>query len=394
VQSVDFAVIGGGIVGLATANEIRRRHPDADVAVLEKETGLGRHQTGNNSGVLHSGIYYRPGSLKARLCVEGRKAMVRWCSEHAIEVRISGKVVVATEDDEVGALEVIHDRARANGVTGTETIGPEALRDIEPHATGIAALWVPETGAVDFSAIVRAMAMDLERAGVAIRTGVAVVGARRDGTGVHLVASDGSAISATRVVSCAGLHSDRLARLMGLDTDVQIIPFRGEYWHLRRPELVHSMIYPVPDPRFPFLGLHYTRRIDGTVEVGPNAVLAFAREGYTWRTIDWGELTETLRWPGLRTLARKYWRTGTMEVTRSLIGPLLVRAARRLIPEVGPGDLVRAGAGVRAQAVGRDGTLIDDFVIVDDGSVAAVLNAPSPAATASLAIAEEIVNRL
>jgi L-2-hydroxyglutarate oxidase LhgO len=221
-----------------------------------------------------------------------------------------------------------------------------------------------------------------------------VVGATRDGSGVHLAASDGSTISATRVVSCAGLHSDRLARLMGLDTDVQIIPFRGEYWHLRRPELVRSMIYPVPDPRFPFLGLHYTRRIDGTVEVGPNAVLAFAREGYRWRTIDWGELAETLRWPGLRTLARKYWRTGTMEVTRSLIGPLLVRAARRLIPEVGSDDLVRAGAGVRAQAVGRDGTLMDDFVIVDDGSVAAVLNAPSPAATASLAIAEEIVNRL
>lgn len=386
-------MVGGGIVGLATAGAIGRRHPGASVVVLEKEPGLGRHQTGHNSGVLHSGIYYRPGSLKARLCVAGREAMVRWCRERDIDVRLSGKVVVAVADDELEALETIRERAVANGVAGAETVGSAELRDLEPHVAGVAALWVPETGAVDFTTVVAEMGRELERGGAEVRTGVAVVDAARD-EAVHLQLSDGTSVAASRVVACAGLHSDRVARQLGLETDVQIIPFRGEYWHLRRPDLVRSMVYPVPDPRFPFLGLHYTRRIDGTVEVGPNAVFALAREGYSWRAVNGKDLAESLRWPGLRTLGRRYWRTGAMEVSRSLIKPLLVRAARRLIPAVDGRDLVRAGAGVRAQAVGRDGALIDDFVIVDDGQIAAVLNAPSPAATASLAIADEIVNRL
>ncbi len=390
---MDFAVVGGGIVGLATAGAIERRHPGATVTVIEKEQGLGRHQTGHNSGVLHSGIYYRPGSLKARLCVTGREAMVDWCQERDIDVRLSGKVVVAVADDELEALETIRQRAIANGVAGAETIGTSELRDLEPHVVGVGALWVPETGAVDFTRVVAEMGRELQRGGVEIRTGVAVVDATRD-EAVELRLSDGATVVASRVVACAGLHSDRVARRLGLETDVQIIPFRGEYWHLRRPDLVRSMVYPVPDPRFPFLGLHYTKRIDGTVEVGPNAVFALAREGYSWLAVDRKDLVESLRWPGLRTLGRRYWRTGAMEISRSLIKPLLVRAARRLIPAVDQRDLVRAGAGVRAQAVGRDGALIDDFVIADDGQIAAVLNAPSPAATASLAIADEIVSRL
>ena len=390
---VDFAIIGGGIIGLTTANALRRQHPDASIAILEKEQMLGAHQTGHNSGVLHSGIYYRPGSLKARLCIEGRRTMVRWCEDHGISFRLSGKVVVATDENQLVALERIQQRAVVNGVSGSEMIDRNDLRQLEPHASGVAALWVPETGVVDFRDVARKLGNQLRRSGVEIHTGAAVSKAHRDKV-IHLHLSDGTAITASRVISCAGLQGDQVARAIGLNTDIRIVSFRGEYWQLRRPELVRSLIYPVPDPRFPFLGLHYTKYLDDTVKVGPSAVPALSREGYSWLNADWRHLMDSMRFSGLRRLARRYWRTGAVEVSRSLIKPLLVRAAQRLLPAVTSRDLTRTGAGVRAQAVDPDGIMIDDFVIIDDGQAAAVLNAPSPGATAAFAIADEILRQI
>lgn len=394
MPGADVVVVGAGIVGLATARALSVRHPDAAVVVVEKEPAVGRHQTGHNSGVLHSGIYYAPGSLKARLAVEGRRRMVEWCAEHGVPVAITGKLVVAVDGSEVAPLEEIRRRAGANGVEGVEMLDGAGLRSIEPHAAGVAALWVPATGVVDFSRVAATMAAELAGAGVAVRTGVGLTGAVRRPGEVVLELSDGTALAAGRVIACPGLQADRVARTLGLDPPVRIVPFRGEYWKLLRPDLVRGLIYPVPDPRFPFLGVHFTRRIDGMVEAGPNAVPAFAREGYRWTTVSRADLVELGRTPGLGALAGRYWRTAAGEVARSLIPPLLLRAARRLVPAIRPGDLVRAGAGVRAQAVAPDGKLVDDFAIVSDDRVVAVLNAPSPAATASLAIAEEIVARV
>lgn len=390
----DVVVVGAGIVGLATARALSLRRPGATVMVVEKEPGVGRHQTGHNSGVLHSGIYYAPGSLKARLSVEGRRRMVEWCAERGVPVEMTGKLVVAVDETETVPLEEIRRRAAANGVEGVEWLDGAGLRSIEPHAAGVAALFVPVTGVVDFSAVSTAMAAELAGRGVAVRTGAGLVGAERRAEGLALRLSDGSQVTAGRVVACPGLQADRVARLLGLEPPVRIVPFRGEYWRLLRTDLVRSLIYPVPDPRFPFLGVHFTRRIDGTVEAGPNAVPALAREGYRWSTVRGADLADLARTPGLRKLATRYWRTAAGEVARSLAPPLLLRAARRLVPAIRPGDLVRAGSGVRAQAVAPDGKLVDDFAIVSDERVVAVLNAPSPAATASLAIGEEIAARV
>jgi len=388
----DVIVIGAGIVGLATG--LKLSESGARVTLVDKEQAIATHQTGHNSGVLHTGIYYRPGSFKARLCVDGRRQMLNFCEEEQIRTHLGGKVVVATRADELEALDELERRAGANGIDGVQRISTDQLKSLEPEAAGIAALHVPGAGTVDYRQVAMAMRRRIESKGGEVVTGSEVVGALRRDSIWSLNLGEGKRLEAPKVVVCAGLQSDRVAGLLGLDPDVRIVPFRGEYWHLQRPELVRSMIYPVPDPRFPFLGVHFTKKIDGTVEVGPNAVLAFAREGYSWGRIVPSELAQILSTPGLVRLARRYWRTGSAEIARSLIPALLLKAARALLPAVRPNDLVRAGAGVRAQALGPDGQLVDDFAFAAGEGVLAVLNAPSPAATASLAIGEEIAARI
>lgn len=388
----DVVVIGAGIVGLATALALTER--GARVTVVDKENQVAAHQTGHNSGVIHTGIYYKPGSHKAKLCVDGRARLLQFCQQEGIPTKIPGKVVVATSDSQIPALDELHRRAEANGVEAVRRIDPTQLRALEPNATGVVALHVPGAGTVDFRQVAAAMQRRLLTAGGQVQTGVEVKSASRIGSLWTLTLDGTGVVKAPLVVACAGLQSDRLARLLGLNPQVRIVPFRGEYWHLRRPELVNGLIYPVPDPQFPFLGVHFTKGIDGAVEVGPNAVLAFAREGYSWSRIVPRELREILATPGLATLARRYWRTGAGEIARSLIPALQIRAARQLVPAIRRGDLVRAGAGVRAQALSPDGSLVDDFAFAEGEGVLSVLNAPSPAATASLAIGEEIATRV
>jgi L-2-hydroxyglutarate oxidase len=390
--SPDVVVVGAGIVGLATGLSLSEM--GALVTLVDKEAVIASHQTGHNSGVLHTGIYYRPGSSKARLCVDGRQQMLDFCREEQIRTDIGGKVVVATGPDELGQLDELLRRARANGVDGVRSISPAELNELEPEAQGIAALHVPGAGTVNYGEVAGALRRRIEAHGGEVVTGSEVVGAKRKDTTWSLDLEGREQLHAPKVVVCAGLQADRVAGLLGLRPDVRIVPFRGEYWHLRRPELVRSLIYPVPDPRFPFLGVHFTKRIDGAIEVGPNAVLAFAREGYSWGRIVPSELAQILSTPGLMRLARRYWRTGSAEIARSLIPALLLRAVRALVPAVRSNDLVRAGAGVRAQALRADGQLVDDFAFASGDGVLAVLNAPSPAATASLAIGQEIAARL
>ena len=391
-EQPDVAVIGAGIVGLATA--LKLSESGAQVTVVDKEGAVAAHQTGHNSGVLHTGIYYQPGSFKARLCVVGRRKMLDFCHEAGIPTRISGKVVVAVRTAELPALEELHRRATANGVEGVRRISSDELKDLEPEAAGIAALHVPSAGVVDFKRVAKAMRRKIEARGGVILTASRVTGGKRQNGKWSLEIEGSTRLEATRVVVCAGLQSDQVARNLGMAPEVRIVPFRGEYWHLTRPELIRSLIYPVPDPRFPFLGVHFTRGIDGAVEVGPNAVLAFAREGYSWGKIVPAELRQILTAPGLGRLARRHWRTGSAEIVRSLLPRLFLKAAQELVPSLRTGDLVRAGAGVRAQALGSDGRLIDDFAFATGDGVLAVLNAPSPAATASLSIGEEIATRL
>jgi (S)-2-hydroxyglutarate dehydrogenase len=393
-DDADVVVVGAGIVGLATARALATGHPGSRVIVLDKEDRVGAHQTGHNSGVVHSGLYYRPGSTKASTVRDGRADLVAYCRERGLALDRCGKVVVATTEAELGPLEELHRRAGTNGVTA-ELIGPSRLREIEPHARGLSALHVPDAAVVDFAEVARALAAELVELGSELRLGQAVHSLRRDSGGV-VVETDLGELRARAAVNCAGLHSDLLARASGLATAERIVAFRGEYHELipSRRHLVRALIYPVPDIRFPFLGVHLTRGIDRTVHAGPNAVLALAREGYRWRDLDAGELLGLGRSPALRALARHYWRTGAGEVGRSVSKRAMVRALRRLVPEIEPRDLVRAGAGVRAQAVGRDGRLLDDFAFADDGPIVHVINAPSPAATASLAIGRHIAERL
>jgi L-2-hydroxyglutarate oxidase LhgO len=358
-----IAIVGGGIVGLATAYALRSRNP----VVFEKERAVGTHQTGHNSGVLHSGIYYKPGSYKARLCVEGARRMKEFCREHAIPHEICGKVVVATSEPEVPRLDELERRARANGVAA-QRIGPERLREIEPEARGIAALHVPGTGIVDFARVARKLAGFVE-----VRTGVRV--------------DDVRALGADLVINCAGLYSDRVAR-----SRTKIVPFRGEYYTLGRPSLVRGLIYPVPDPAFPFLGVHFTRMVGGGVEAGPNAVLALAREGYSWSDVRVRDFLETLAYSGFRRLARRHWRMGLQEIWRSWSQAAFLRSLQRLVPAVAREDLEPGGSGVRAQAVDPDGAMVDDFRIERRPGQIHVLNAPSPAATASLAIGEYVAS--
>ena len=386
----DFVVAGGGIVGLATARALARGGARR-VAVLEAEREVGAHQSGHNSGVVHSGLYYRPGSLKARLCVEGRLALERYCAERGVAFERCGKLVVATRPDELPRLEGLEQRGLANGLTGVRRLPAEAIREHEPHATGLAALHVPETGIVDFPAMCRELATDVVVAGGAVLTDHAVRAARRDG-GEVVVETVAGEVRARVLVGCAGLHADRLARACGVEPLVRIVPFRGEY-HLLAPArraLVRHLVYPVPDPRFPFLGVHFTRRVNGEIEAGPNAVLALARHGYSWGRVSARDLAETIAWPGFWRLASRHAGHALGEVHRSLDRHAFASALRRLVPELRDGDLAPARAGVRAQALARDGSLVDDFHLVRGERQLHVLNAPSPAATASLAIGEWI----
>lgn len=385
-------VVGGGIVGLSVALAVTERFPGLGVTVVDKEATLARHQTGHNSGVLHSGLYYTPGSLKARLAVRGRREMVSFCVEHGIPHEVCGKVVVATRPEELPVLDALHARGLANDVANTR-IGPGELHDLEPNANGLAALHVPSTGIVDYVAVCESMGHLIEEAGGDIRLGTHVESI--DTAGRELRVRTGAGDFTPRwVVNCGGLQSDRIALSAGTDPRMQIVPFRGEYYELvaARHHLVRNLVYPVPDPSFPFLGVHFTRMINGGVEVGPNAVLALSREGYRWREVRYRDLAETLGYSGFHKLARKYWRTGLGEMWRSVSKKAFVRALQRLVPAVTARDLERAPAGVRAQALRPGGELVDDFAIVDQGPVVHVLNAPSPAATASLPIGAAVVD--
>lgn len=395
--AVDVAVVGGGLVGLATARALLgpprdagARH-DRRVVVLEAEPRVAAHQSGHNSGVIHSGLYYRPGSLKADNCVAGREAMYRFCAEHGVPHERTGKLVVATTEGELAALAGLERRGRANGLRGLRRLDPAEVREREPHVRAVAALLVPETGIVDFARVAEAMADDVRAAGGTVRTGVRVRGCRRDAGGL-VVETTGGAVRARVLVNCAGLQSDRVARRCGVTSDVRIVPFRGEYWTLApaRRDLVRGLVYPVPDPEFPFLGVHFTRRIDGAIEAGPNAVLAFRREGYRWADVSPRDLAAMAAWSGTWRMARRYWRAGLGEAWRSLSKRAFVAALRVLAPDLRAADLAPGGSGVRAQAVLADGRLLDDFRIVEDARMVHVLNAPSPAATASLAIGARV----
>lgn len=389
MSSYSVVVIGAGIVGLASARELLRRHPKLRVAVLDKEAHVGAHQTGHNSGVMHSGIYYVPGSLKARLCVEGSRELYGYCKSRGIQAERCGKVVVASDASELPRLEELYRRGQANGVDGLEMIGPERLREIEPACVGVRALWSPNAGIVDFSGVAMAYAEDIKAAGGEILTGHTVHQIIRRPDAVTLLTNRGE-ITGRGVVACAGLHADRVAHLTGAPEDPRIVPFRGDYWILRpeRRHLARNLIYPVPNPEFPFLGVHFTRRIvDGSVWLGPNAVLAFAREGYRRRDVHAGDLVEALSFRGFQKMGATYWRTGLAEMVRDYSKAAFLKSLQRYIPVLTMDDLLPGPSGVRAQALSADGKLVDDFIVnVQDGCIVHVRNAPSPAATSSLAI--------
>ena len=392
----DLTIIGGGIVGLASALKIIAAHPSLRLLLLEKETELARHQTGNNSGVIHSGLYYRPGSLKARSCVAGRKALIAFCDENSVSYEICGKVVVATNQEELPRLEELHRRGMANGLQGLEMIGPERLKELEPHASGIRGLHVPETGIIDYKKVAAAYAGKIRDGGGDIRLSQRVVGILDRPEEIVLQTSGGD-YRTKHLINCCGLQSDLIAKMargakpLG-EAEHRIIPFRGEYYKIapQRQFLVRNLIYPVPDPTFPFLGVHFTRMAKGGVEAGPNAVLALAREGYRHTHVNIGDVWKTITFKGFWAMAGKYWQTGFGELHRSLSKAAFVRALQKLLPEIRESDLVPGGAGVRAQAVSASGALVDDFVIQQSHRAIHVLNAPSPGATASLAIGASI----
>ena len=388
-------MIGAGIVGLAVARELARRRPGSSVVVWEKENRVGTHQTGRNSGVVHAGIYYRPGSLKAELCTRGRRLLEEYAAEHTLPYDACGKLVVAVDPSELGRLDVLERTARQNAVPGLRRVGPGEIAELEPHVAGLVALHSPLTAITDYAAVAEAMASELRAGGAVVRTSSAVTGISRT-TGGILVACGDEAERVDRLVVCAGLQADRVSRWADGEDDPRIVPFRGEYLTVR-PEkraLVRGMVYPVPDPRYPFLGVHFTRRISGELEVGPNAVLALRREGYRRFDLASTDVRALAGYPGFWRMARRHWRTGLREVRGSLSTRAFMRTAQRYVPEIGLADVVRGAAGVRAQAVGRDGSLLDDFRITGSDGVTCVRNAPSPAATSSLAIAEHVADRV
>jgi L-2-hydroxyglutarate oxidase len=394
MDHANVAIVGGGIVGLATAWQLVERYPHLRVIVLEKESSVGSHQTGHNSGVLHSGIYYKPGSLRAVNCRAGKLAMQEFCAAHGVPYDICGKVIVAVNDVEVPRLMNIFDRGQQNGVK-CELIGPERLKELEPHTAGVKAVHVPEAGIVNYRVATQKMAELVASRGSEVRCSARVTSVRENGSEISLETTAG-AVRADYLVTCSGLQSDRVAKLTGIQPEAQIVPFRGEYYELK-PEaehLVKNLIYPVPDPAFPFLGVHFTRMIEGGIECGPNAVLAFAREGYKKSDVCLRDLWETLSFRGFQIMATKYWRMGAGEMWRSWSKAAFVKALQHLLPEVLSEHLVPARAGVRAMAVAPDGAMVDDFVIQPKGRVVNVLNAPSPAATSSLNIGKLIVEKL
>ncbi len=391
----DVVVVGGGIVGLATADAVAAL--GARVMVLEAERALAAHQTGHNSGVIHSGVYYKPGSLKARTCVAGREDLYAFCAEAGVPTRRCGKLVVATREAQLPALAVLEERGRANGLQGLTRLDRADIARLDPEVVGLAGLWVAETGVVDFGAVTQALAARLRTRGGAVRTGARVVNVTLVARDVHVgTAPQGEPLVARVLVNCAGLQSDRVARLGGVDPGIAIIPFRGDYYNLRteRASLVRHLVYPVPDPDLPFLGVHFTRRIDGQVEAGPNAVLALHREGYNRWAVSPRDLGAVLGFPGFWRMARRFWRTGLSELGRSWSKTLFVRALQRLVPAVQSADLQWSGCGVRAQAVDRSGRLVDDFHIVEGEAGVHLVNAPSPAATASLSIGKQLAQRV
>ncbi|CAN5743327.1 L-2-hydroxyglutarate oxidase [soil metagenome] len=396
----DVCIIGGGIVGLATALRLLQARPDLRLSVLEKEPTVAAHQTGHNSGVVHAGLYYAPGSLKARLCAEGKRDLETYCEENAIPIGRIGKLVVAVDHSELSALAALRERAVANEVPGLEEVGPERIRELEPHAAGVRALWSPGTSIVDFGAVARAYATDVGQRGGTIRTGRRVTGIQRRGEDMVLQTAEGDVV-ARRVIACAGLQADQVAAMTGDGGPdrPRIVPFRGDYYTLTpeaRP-LVNGLIYPLPDPRFPFLGIHLTRRIDGQVLAGPNAVLATAREGYRRRDLSLRDLGGTVAYPGFLRMGLRYWRTGLSEMWRDVSRRAFLANLQRYVPELRSEHLVFGPSGVRAQALNRDGSLVDDFMLGGSERVLHVFNAPSPAATSALAIgrvlAEEAVTR-
>lgn len=389
-----YVVIGGGIVGLATAHRLLSERPQAQVTVLEKESEVGLHQTGRSSGVIHAGVYYRPGSLKASLCLAGNRSITEFCTEHDIPVRVTGKLIVATDTAELPRLEALQGRAAANGLT-VRILSPAEAREHEPYVSCVAAMHVPTTGVADFPAVCRTLADLVGKLGGQVRLGARVTGIASRGQG-FVVSTSAGEVPADVLINCAGLYADRIARLAGTEPSARIIPFRGEYYELRqdRRDLVRGLIYPVPDPQFPFLGVHLTRLIDGNVHAGPNAVLATAREGYRWGRFNAREVTDIAGWPGIWRLGRRHLRYGLSEVHRSLSRRRFAADLARLVPELTAADLAPAPAGVRAQAVHRDGSLVDDFLIETRPGQLHVLNAPSPAATSSLEIAKHLVAAL
>ena len=390
----DLVVVGGGILGLATAREFLQRQPSARVVVLEKEDRIASHQTGRNSGVIHSGIYYTPGSAKARFCVAGARSMIEYCEEHAIPYARPGKLIVAIEEEELPRLDELRRRGSANGVGGVVLLDQAGIRECEPHVRGIAALHVPGTAIVDYGVVATALASDLTQAGAEIRLRSRVLAIRAHSTHVEVKTSS-ETIECGQVIACAGIGSDPIARQIGGSDAIRIVPFRGDYYRLapERRDLVRGLVYPVPDPRFPFLGVHFTPRIDRDVWLGPNAVLELGAEAYRRRDIDLGQALTFIGYGGFRKMARRYWRTGLAEMARDYSKRMFLGALRRYMPELRGPDLLPGPSGIRAQAIGSDGKMLDDFWFETLPRVLVVRNAPSPAATASLALAREIVDR-
>ena len=388
----DIGIIGGGIIGLATGLALKSQFPKHSLAIMEKETTLASHQTGNNSGVIHAGIYYRPGSHKAKLCVEGARQMMEFCEANDIPYERCGKLIVATEENELPRLQNLYERGTANGIQGLEMVEPERVREIEPHASAIRALYSPNTGITDYGQVAGAMAARIaERDGKIFQSSeVSAIG--RSDNAFHLETSH-TTVHCRNLINCAGLHADRIAKMAGLRPNAQIIPFRGEYYSLSAESgLVRGLIYPVPDPQFPFLGVHFTKRINGEYEAGPNAVLAFAREGYKLGDVSLKDLSSMLGFSGFWIMALRYWRVQAYELYRSMSRRVFVRALQKLVPDLEDKDLLPGGSGVRAQVVTAEGSLVDDFLIVEAHNIVNVLNAPSPAATASISIGRHIAN--
>jgi L-2-hydroxyglutarate oxidase len=392
----DVIIIGGGIVGLATALQLKQQRPGLTVVLLEKEAGLAHHQTGHNSGVIHSGLYYKPGSLKATNCIRGYHMLLDFCKAEGIPYDLCGKIVVATKPEELPQLETLHQRGQLNGLTGLRKLTMAEMREIEPHVNGVAGMFVPQTGIIDYKEVADKYAQKFQALGGEIHLNERVEQIT-SGTSLSIVVTNQNRYETKLVVNCAGLYSDKIAQLTQRDAvNVRIVPFRGEYYKLKphKEYLVKNLIYPVPDPNFPFLGVHFTRMVHGGVEAGPNAVLAFGREGYTKSDINLKELFETLTWPGFQKVAAKYWETGLGEMYRSFSKSAFTKALQALMPEIQEADLEDGGAGVRAQACDRTGGLLDDFAILETDKAINVVNAPSPAATSSLSIGQTVSEKV